>query len=126
VAQQEKNGGGKVMNNWQDILKVQALDTPTSLSTINEPMLDDDNNCCDELKERLIDWWKEWVDLGDKFTYQDDMDMFEQHTLWIRKKTCDELLDWFESEIRDGDKNIIGYRYLVETFMKYEDCLLGE
>ena len=114
------------MLDWKEILKVQVLDTSTSLSTINEPMLDDDNNCCDELKERLIDWWKEWVDLGDKFTYQDDMDMFEQHTLWIRKKTCDELLDWFESEIRDGDKNIIGYRYLVETFMKYEDCLLGE
>tara|TARA_Y100000004_G_C8929140_1_gene419090 strand:- start:901 stop:1242 length:342 start_codon:yes stop_codon:yes gene_type:complete len=113
------------MLDWKEILKVQVLDTSTSLSTINEPMLDDDNNCCDELKKRLIDWWKEWADLGNQFTYEDDMEELERHTFWVKKLTCDELLDWFESEIRDG-KNIMGHRYLVETFMKYEDCLLGE
>ena len=110
---------------WQDILKVQILDTTTSLSTINEPMVDDDNKCCDELKERLIGWWQEWADLGDKFTYEDDMEELERHTSWVNKKTCDELLDWFESEIRNSPL-LIGYVYLVETFMKYEDCLLGE
>ena len=34
---------------WQDILKVQVLDTSTSLSTINEPMIED-KDCCEQAK----------------------------------------------------------------------------
>ena len=33
--------------NWEDILKVQVLDTTTGLSTINEPMVEDEPNCCE-------------------------------------------------------------------------------
>tara|TARA_R110002020_G_scaffold431449_2_gene641495 strand:+ start:92 stop:529 length:438 start_codon:yes stop_codon:yes gene_type:complete len=39
------------MSNWENILKVQVLDTSTSISTINEPMIDDDRNCCQEAFE---------------------------------------------------------------------------
>tara|TARA_R100000315_G_C5080335_1_gene46547 strand:+ start:49 stop:450 length:402 start_codon:yes stop_codon:yes gene_type:complete len=39
--------------NWEDILKVQVLDTTTSLSSINEPMMED-KNCCEEAKEEWI------------------------------------------------------------------------
>ena len=44
------------MNKWQDILKVQVLDTTTSLSSINEPMIED-KDCCEEAKEYFKNLW---------------------------------------------------------------------
>ena len=35
------------MSNWENILKIQVLDTTTSLSSINEPMVEDEPNCCE-------------------------------------------------------------------------------
>jgi hypothetical protein len=35
------------MNNWKNVLKIQVLDTTTSLSSINEPMVEDEPNCCE-------------------------------------------------------------------------------
>ena len=39
--------------NWEDILKVQVLDTSTGLSTISEPMVED-RNCCEEAREEFL------------------------------------------------------------------------
>ena len=35
------------MSNWENILKIQVLDTTTGLSSINEPMVEDEPNCCE-------------------------------------------------------------------------------
>lgn len=35
------------MSNWKNVLKIQVLDTTTSLSSINEPMVEDEPNCCE-------------------------------------------------------------------------------
>ena len=43
-----------VSNMWQDILKVQVLDTTTGLSTINEPMMED-KNCCELAREKFLE-----------------------------------------------------------------------
>ena len=37
---------------WQDILKIQVLDTTTGLSTINEPMMED---CCELAREKFLE-----------------------------------------------------------------------
>ena len=40
---------------WEDILKVQILDTSTGLSSINEPMIDEDKEkCCLEAYEKFV------------------------------------------------------------------------
>ena len=40
---------------WEDILKVQILDTSTGLSSINEPMVDEDKEkCCLEAYEKFV------------------------------------------------------------------------
>ena len=43
-----------VSNMWQDILKVQVLDTTTGLSTINEPMMED-KDCCELAREKFLE-----------------------------------------------------------------------
>ena len=41
---------------WEDILKVQILDTSTGLSSINEPMIDEDKEkCCLEAYEKFVE-----------------------------------------------------------------------
>lgn len=40
---------------WEDILKVQVLDTSTGLSSINEPMIaEDEEKCCLEAYENFV------------------------------------------------------------------------
>ena len=43
-----------VSNMWQDILKVQVLDTTSSLSSINEPMMED-KDCCELAREKFLE-----------------------------------------------------------------------
>ena len=45
-----------VSNMWQDILKVQVLDTSTGLSTISEPMMED-RGCCEEARQKFINMY---------------------------------------------------------------------
>tara|TARA_Y100000401_G_scaffold108642_1_gene104083 strand:- start:284 stop:601 length:318 start_codon:yes stop_codon:yes gene_type:complete len=42
--------------NWEDILKVQVLDTSTGLSTISEPMIED-RDCCEEARQKFINMY---------------------------------------------------------------------
>ncbi len=42
------------MSNWENILKIQVLDTTTGLSTINEPMVED-KDCCELAREKFLE-----------------------------------------------------------------------
>jgi len=61
-----------VSNMWQDILKVQVLDTTTGLSTINEPMMED-KNCCELAREKFLEeqanYFDRLIELGGPNAY---------------------------------------------------------
>ena len=63
------------MNNWKNVLKIQVLDTTTSLSSINEPMVEDEPNCC----EIAIDAYE---DLIAKYSH---MGRSEDEKEWAKK-----------------------------------------
>ena len=66
------------MLDWKEILKVQVLDTTTGLSTINEPMVEDEPNCCEnafqrykELHDEIWNYRAELKNFDSSDPYQD-------------------------------------------------------
>ena len=52
------------MSNWENILKIQVLDTTTGLSSINEPMVEDEPNCCEIAIDAYEDLIVEYSHMG--------------------------------------------------------------
>ena len=79
---------------WQDILKVQVLDTTTSLSSINEPMVED-RNCCEKAKEEYLA-----ALAGVMFDYDTGKFIKPSSTYW-NKDYGSEIRDIFRKETED-------------------------
>ena len=85
---------------WEDILKVQILDTSTGLSSINEPMIDEDKEkCCLEAYEKFVELLcffatKDENNLGYLF-YSDD---------WLYNEITEEESDNYIKHIINGSR----------------------
>ena len=116
---------------WQDILKVQVLDTSTGLSTINEPMIED-KDCCQEAKEEFLAAFA-----GVMFDY--DTGKFvenppEVNDAWMRRNTEDfiklvreEDCERFKHEIKPHynskhPQQIEEARIVKEILANWEEC----
>ena len=82
-----------VSNMWQDILKIQVLDTTTGLSTINEPMMED-KNCCELAREKFLEEQANYYGNQEEFVSRKKayMDYFEEILAMSDCKTFREVL----------------------------------
>jgi len=95
---------------WEDILKVQILDTSTGLSSINEPMVDEDKEKC------CLEAYEKFVELLCFFATQDEnninieaktyteMDNYTNHIIQGSRATLDVLAEDMGIGIIDGEK----------------------
>ena len=105
---------------WEDILKVQILDTSTGLSSINEPMIDEDKEkCCLEAYEKFVELLcffatKDennlesipWFRSGHKTNPESDEDWnnYINHIIQGSRATLDVLAEDMGIGIIDGEK----------------------
>lgn len=82
------------MLDWKEILKVQVLDTTTGLSTINEPMVEDDN-CCEKMKNEALGIIRKNKQRLNMRTITLIEQMFDSE-----ETTCDEIIEWFELTLK--------------------------
>jgi len=104
-----------VSNMWQDILKVQVLDTTTGLSTINEPMMED-KNCCELAREKFLEeqanYFDYLIELGGPTAYSPPnakknwMRHFEEMLAMTDCKTFREVLQDMKNELSHLESSI--------------------
>ena len=95
------------MSNWENILKVQVLDTTTSLSSINEPMMED-KNCCEQAKTRYkweyMHIWhpnktkEERIKIYDEFSMAYSLGRGPRGLSWLNNLPCED----FRSFLKDN------------------------
>ena len=103
---------------WQDILKVQVLDTTSSLSSINEPMIED-KNCCERAKEALIEYF---IEVHSKDNYP--IGALESFKEYVELVSCEGLKDTLDyaRQKRDSYLNKRNY-YWVKAGDVWVECL---
>tara|TARA_R100000995_G_scaffold79061_1_gene49968 strand:- start:723 stop:1238 length:516 start_codon:yes stop_codon:yes gene_type:complete len=103
-----------IVMGWEDILKVQILDTSTGLSSINEPMIDEDKEkCCLKAYENFVTLLcfyatKDENNIGyikSRLSGTDeDWDNYINHIIQGSRATLDVLAEDMGIGIIDGEK----------------------
>ena len=101
---------------WQDILKVQVLDTSTGLSTINEPMIED-KDCCERAKEALIEYF---IEAHPGHYPIGSLESFEEYVELVSCQNLKDVLD-YTNQKRDSYLNKKNY-YWVKARDVWEEC----
>ena len=123
------------MNKWQDILKVQVLDTTTSLSSINEPMIED-KDCCQEAKEEYIDtfanvkfdfYTREFVKVSPDALTERDILEAKQFTEGVHDYECDAFKHIMKTDLSvlQGSTHpqmVEEVRIVKEILANWEEC----
>ena len=101
---------------WEDILKVQILDTSTGLSSINEPMIDEDKEkCCLEAYEKFVELLCFFATKDENRLLQreipipqeltdEDLNNYVNHIIQGSRATLDVLAEDMGIGIIDGEK----------------------
>ena len=113
-----------VSNMWQDILKIQVLDTTTGLSTINEPMVED-KNCCELAREKFLEEQANYYDEFNQGEFASAgkkayMVYFEELLGRTNCKIFREVLQ--ETENRNRKKDIASLRPYKNALRFWEEC----
>jgi hypothetical protein len=117
-----------VSNMWQDILKIQVLDTTTGLSTINEPMVEDDN-CCELAREKFLEEQANYYDSLPAHPHRDSREnwirYFEEMLAMTDCKTFREVLQDVENRYikrQNSFKQLKSSIPFSNTLRFWEEC----
>ena len=116
-----------VSNMWQDILKVQVLDTTSSLSSINEPMMED-KNCCELAREKFLEEHTNFCDSLDwgKGYPKDSREIyiryFEEILAMTDCKQFREILQDVKNRVNSESWDKRSNRPYLNTLRFWEEC----
>jgi hypothetical protein len=116
-----------VSNMWQDILKIQVLDTTSSLSSINEPMMED-KNCCELAREKFLEEHTNFYDSLDwgQVNPSDGRELyiryFEEILAMSDCKTFREVLQDVKNRYKKDKKDLESSRPYINTLRFWEEC----
>jgi len=117
-----------VSNMWQDILKVQVLDTTSSLSSINEPM--EDKNCCEQAKTAykrayimVYNYKSRATGFGGYYGITEESDPLDDYDSLVREEVFTTFID---DSSCDEFKEQIKYGYRYHDIRPYIDKILSD
>ena len=121
------------MLDWKEILKVQVLDTSTGLSTINEPMIEDEN-CCEnafqrykELHDEILNF-RSWLRMFDSSDPYQDLSSIQSRG-YIKHFLNITDLDLTPDILLEAPRNDLGkpcldfYGFLNAISMRFENLV---